>query len=173
MSVEKRVPGSLADVARRQGGLVSIAQCDSAGLGSGVRRRLIGSGEWARVAQGVFDTSVTDLTLHPLDTARRRIAWKGLLAVRGSAAVSIPALTLLGAQGLPRTFDAEVSLPRAAHRRSREGIVVRQYEFEMSTLVVGGARVAPPRLGAGPGAAPARSSDGGRRDGFASVPGNP
>ncbi|MBO0610266.1 hypothetical protein [Myceligenerans salitolerans] len=144
MTVEKKVPGVLEDVARRQAGLVNIAQCERAGLGVDVRRRLVGSGTWSRLAQGVFDTSVTDPALHSFDVARHRIAWKGLLAVRGSAAVSLSALALLGAQGLPRTFDAEVSLPGGVHRRSRNGVVVRQYEFAMSTRLIGDARVVTP-----------------------------
>ncbi|WP_344100644.1 dihydrofolate reductase family protein [Myceligenerans crystallogenes] len=56
-------------MARRQGGLVSVVQCEEHGIGAGVRRRLVRSGEWSRVVPGVLDTGSIDPRLHPLDAA--------------------------------------------------------------------------------------------------------
>ncbi|GAB3167509.1 hypothetical protein GCM10027059_28520 [Myceligenerans halotolerans] len=142
MGVRVEVPSELVVVARRQAGLVSVGQCEVNGVGPNVRQRLITAGQWSKAARGVIDTGLTDPDRHPLDTGRRRIVWRGVLAVRNSAAVSVPALALLGARGLPVTFDPEVGLPFGRHRRSREGIIVRQYDFEMSTVIIDGCRVA-------------------------------
>ena len=129
-------------VARVQAGLVSVRQCERYGLGPSVLRRFLAEGRWSRAARGVLDTGLTDPELHPLDTDRRRIAWRGVLAVRNAAAVSMSALVLLRAQGLPVTFESEVGMPYGRYRRSREGIIVRQYDFTMSTVVIDGCRVA-------------------------------
>lgn len=136
-------PGLVA-LARGQSGLVSADQAEAFGLADASRRRLIATGRWAHAARNVFDTGHVDAHLHPLDTARLRAPWLGLLSVRGSAAVGLGALAMLGAQGLPRQIPPEVALPRARHGRHRDGIRVRQYDFAMDTRVIGSRRVAGP-----------------------------
>lgn len=144
MAKKREVDARLAALARGQSGLVSVDQAEAFGLADASRRRLMASGRWTRVATNVFDTGQVDPRLHPLDTARLRAPWLGLLSVRGSAAVGLGALAMLGAQGLPRQIPAEVALPRARHGRNRDGIRVRQYNFAMHTRVVGNRRVAAP-----------------------------
>ncbi|MBL0888948.1 type IV toxin-antitoxin system AbiEi family antitoxin domain-containing protein, partial [Myceligenerans indicum] len=134
----------LVALARGQSGLVSAEQAEAFGLADASRRRLTATGRWMRVATNVFDTGQVDPRLHPFDTARLRAPRLGLLSVRGSAAVGLGALAMLGAQGLPRRIPPEVALPRARHGRHRDGIRVRQYDFGMHTRVVGSRRVAAP-----------------------------
>jgi len=136
------MPDALVATARRQGGLVSAAQCDRYGVTPNRRGTLVGSGRWDRLTRGVYDTHETDPTMHRFDVSRQRCAYQGLLAYPASAAVGIGALVLQGVKGLPTTFPPEVAMPRARSGRSRDGIMVRQYDFHRETVVVAGRRAA-------------------------------
>lgn len=113
-------------MARGQGGLVSAGQCDTYGVTSGRRRRLVALGVWRRLTRGVFDTGV-DTGLHPYDLRRLRSAWLALLAYPGAAAVGSCALALLGVAGLPPEIAPEAAFPHRSGRVSRDGVLLRQY----------------------------------------------
>lgn len=121
------IPDDLLEVARRQAGLVSSAQCDAHGVGNGRRRRLVAAGLWQRPTRGVFDTGESSPGLHPNDLSRLRSAWLALLAYPGSAAVGACALALLGVAGLPKDITPEAAFPDGSGREPRDGIVLRQY----------------------------------------------
>ncbi|WP_125775989.1 type IV toxin-antitoxin system AbiEi family antitoxin domain-containing protein [Antribacter gilvus] len=142
MRTPRPVPPSLLELARRQGGLVSVAQCDASGVTRHQRTTLIRSAVWGRPTRGVYDTRVTAPGMHTNDVSRLRCAHLGLLAYPGSAAVGVAALVLAGVKGLPARFRPEVAMPRAAKARSRDGITVRQYDFQMETVPAGGRRAA-------------------------------
>ena len=118
------VPLPLLTLAARQGGLVSAAQADQAGVGPGRRARLVRAGRWTRPTSSVLDTAPH--ARHPPDERRRRAAWLGLLAYGSEAiAVGACALALRGVAGLPVDLTPEVALPRGRYGRPRDGIRVR------------------------------------------------
>src|SRR5690606_17616760 len=98
----------------------------SSGLTIAQLRTLLTRGRWQRLTVGVFRTpAVTGLD--PLDEARVRAAWTGLLALPGAAAVGMAALALHGVQGLPQRIPAEVCLPGGDSRTGPAGVTVRRY----------------------------------------------
>lgn len=128
------VPPKLLSLARSQGGLVSSAQCDAAGVGPSRRRNLVAGGSWQAVTRGVFDTGDIRSGLHAFDVDRLRSAWTALLANRQGVAVGACALVLHGVTGLPRRIVPEVTFPGGTARKSRDGIVFRQYGIGLETL---------------------------------------
>lgn len=135
------VPQQLLRLARRQGGLVSAAQCETVGVGASQRRNLVARGPWQRVARGVFDTGDVPAGLHPYDVDRLRSAWSALLANRRAIAVGACALVLHGIEGLPRRLVPEAALPRGAAGRCPDGFVVRQYGPTPETVEIQGREV--------------------------------
>ena len=101
-------------------------QALAAGLTIAQLRTLLACGRWHRVTVGVFRTPAAT-GLDPLDEARVRAAWTGLLGVPGAAAVATAALALHGVQGLPQTIPAEVCLPGGDSRVGPAGVTVRRY----------------------------------------------
>lgn len=128
------VPQELLSLARGQAGLVSSGQCDAAGVGPSRRRNLVARGSWHRVTRGVLDTGDVPPGLHPYDVDRLRSAWSALLTNRLAIAVGSCALVLHGIKGLPRRIIPEVTFPRGTARRSRDGIVFRQYGADLETV---------------------------------------
>ncbi|WP_454854302.1 type IV toxin-antitoxin system AbiEi family antitoxin domain-containing protein [Promicromonospora soli] len=135
------VPQKLLTMARDQGGLVSSAQCDGAGVGSSMRRNLVTGGSWQRVTRGVFDTGDVRHGLHPYDRDRLRSAWTALLANRRAIAAGACALVLHGVKGLPRRITPEATFPGGAARKSRDGITFRQYGTGLETVRLHGREV--------------------------------
>lgn len=123
---EKQMVDRLERLAARQGALVAHRQVLSSGLTIAQLRTLLTRGRWQRLTVGVFRTpAVTGLD--PLDEARVRAAWTGLLALPGAAAVGMAALALHGVQGLPQRIPAEVCLPGGDSRTGPAGVTVRRY----------------------------------------------
>jgi hypothetical protein len=131
----------LLSLAREQAGLVSSLQCDAVGVGPSRRRNLVTGGSWQRVTRGVFDTGDVLSTLHPYDVDRLRSAWTALLANRRSIAVGACALALHGVKGLPRRILPEATFARGVARKSRDGIVFRQYAAGLDTVEISGREV--------------------------------
>ncbi len=134
------LPDSLLRLAEAQGGLVSAAQCDVAGVAQARRGRLVRSGRWGRTTTGVY--VVDPHAPVGAELRRRRAAWTGVLAYGpGAAAVGTSALVLHGVAGLPTTITPEVVLRGLRHTAGRDGIRVRRF----STVVrpYGAAFVAP------------------------------
>ncbi|MFC8801676.1 type IV toxin-antitoxin system AbiEi family antitoxin domain-containing protein [Promicromonospora sp. NPDC057138] len=141
MPREMPVPPQLLSLARRQGGLVSAAQCEAAGVGASRRRNLVARGRWQRVTRGVFDAGGVPAGLHPYDVDRLRSVWSALLANRRAIAVGACALMLHGVEGLPRRLVPEAALPRGAAGRSPDGFVLRQYGPTPKTVEIQGREV--------------------------------
>ncbi|MFD6142751.1 hypothetical protein [Promicromonospora sp. NPDC060271] len=135
------VPPKLLSLARDQAGLVSSLQCDAVGLGPSRRRNLVIGGSWRRVTRGVFDTGDVRTGLHPYDVDRLRSAWTALLANRRAIAVGACALALHGVKGLPRRIVPEATFPGGGARKSRDGVVFRQYGTGPDTVEVSGRQV--------------------------------
>ena len=118
-------------LAARQEGLLSVQQCYSADVDRRRIRRLVQHGIWRREGDRVVDTDPTPPSARMrddyFDHVRRRSAVKGLLIWPGTAAVGAAALALHGVAGLPRHVAPEISFPRGAHHRGRDGVIVRQY----------------------------------------------
>lgn len=108
-----------------------MRQCYAAGVDRRRIHRLVRHGVWRREGDHVIDTDPvppsTRVRDDYFDHIRRRSAVKGLLVRPGSAAVGAAALALHGVAGLPRHIEPEVSLPRGARHRGRDGVIVRQY----------------------------------------------
>ncbi|MCF4120835.1 type IV toxin-antitoxin system AbiEi family antitoxin domain-containing protein [Antribacter sp. KLBMP9083] len=138
------LPRALLEEALRHGGVVGVAQCDRYGVDKFRRHRLVASGRWTRLTQGTYLTDVVPTGVHELDLARQRAAWSGSFAFPGAIVVGAAALVLHGIKGLPRTVTPEVALPDGARARSRDGIVVRQYDARMRVVDVAGRPVAAP-----------------------------
>ncbi|AEE44406.1 type IV toxin-antitoxin system AbiEi family antitoxin domain-containing protein [Cellulomonas fimi] len=120
------VPRDLLVLASRQGGLVSTAQADRAGVDGRRRATLVRAGTWVRVTRGVYDAG-TVMVVDP-DERRRRAAWLGMLAYGPDAvAVGACALALHGVAGLPPVITPQVALPGGRHAPGRGGIAVRCY----------------------------------------------
>jgi hypothetical protein len=139
------VPPAVGDHAARQEGLVSVQQCYAAGVDRRRIHRLVRHGVWRREGDRVIDTDPvppsTRVRDDYFDHIRRRSAVKGLLARPGTAAVGAAALALHGVAGLPRHIEPEVSFPKGARHRGRDGVIVRQYgNFE--TVKYGSWRIA-------------------------------
>lgn len=132
------VPRALLSLARGQAGLVSTGQCEAAGVGASRRRNLVVRGGWRHVTRGVFDTTVVPAEMHPYDVDRLRSAWTALLANPLAIAVGACALVLHGVQGLPRRIMPEASFAGGVARKSRDGIVFRQYVTGMATVEIRG-----------------------------------
>ncbi|MFD7025114.1 type IV toxin-antitoxin system AbiEi family antitoxin domain-containing protein [Promicromonospora sukumoe] len=132
------MPRSLLDLARRQAGLVSAGQCDAVGVGPSRRRNLVARGGWRRVTRGVYDTGEAPSDLHRFDVDRLRSAWTALLANPLAVAVGACALVLHGVQGLPRRIVPEATFAGGVARKSRDGIMFRQYVTGMGTVEIGG-----------------------------------
>jgi hypothetical protein len=119
------------DLAAQQEGLLSVRQCCAVGIDRRRIRRLVEHGIWRQEGEHVVDTDPvppsTRVRADYFDHIRRRSAVKGLLVWPGTAAVGAAALALHGVAGLPRHIEPEVSFPRGARRRSRDGVIVRQY----------------------------------------------
>lgn len=142
MPVRQPIAPELLELARSQGGLVSSAQCDLAGVGPSRRRNLVARGTWRRVTRGVFDTGAVPNDMHPFDADRLRSAWTALLTNHRAIAVGSCALALHGVNGLPRRITPELALPRGAAGRARDGMIVRQYALGSATERVAGREVA-------------------------------
>ncbi|MBT0993631.1 hypothetical protein KIN34_04940 [Cellulomonas sp. DKR-3] len=132
------LPDSLLALAAQQVGLVSGRQCDEHGVGRDSRTRLVASGRWRRVTSGVLDVRPPGApTLSP-DDRRLRAALAGLLALGPAAiAVGTSALVLHGVHGLPVHLQPEAAVPGGVHRRSRDGIRLRQYASVQPQVVAG------------------------------------
>ncbi|MCB7136735.1 type IV toxin-antitoxin system AbiEi family antitoxin domain-containing protein [Cellulosimicrobium marinum] len=137
------LPHALLARASAQGGLVALAQCRDAGLTDKEVAGLVRRGRFARLTRGVYDTVVSPLAARPWDERRRRAAWSGLLAYGDEAvAVGTSALVLHRVQGLPPHLRPEVAVARAANRRDRDGLRLRQFDAGMTTVEIAGRRVA-------------------------------
>lgn len=139
------VPPELLALAATQGGLVSAQDCTAHGVSPNRRAALVGRGQWRRVTRGVFDTVAVPTTQRPPGVRRLRAAWCGLLAYGPDAvAVGASACVLLGIEGTAADAPPEVALPGGASVRSRDGIVLRQYDAGMRAVRVGSRLVAAP-----------------------------
>jgi hypothetical protein len=135
-------PPVLVATARRQSGIVSLAQCHRAGLSDKSVRGLVRRGEWRRVVRGVFEIPSMSPEKGEFDRRRRRAAWLALLTYGADAvAVGTCALALHGVAGLPATIQPEAALPRASNRRNRDAIRIRQFDHGMEIVMLGGCRV--------------------------------
>lgn len=124
---------------------MSSWQCDAVDVGPSQRRNLVAGGSWQRVTRGVFDTGSAPSGLHPFDVDRLRAAWSALLTNRHAISVGMCALALHGVKGLPRRITPEVTFPHGAARKSRAGIVFRQYATGLETVEIAGRDVATAR----------------------------
>lgn len=138
------LPSGLITAALQHGGVVGIHECERHGVDKSRRRRLVTSGRWKRLSQGTYLTDVVPPGVHELDLARQRAAWSGSFAFPGAIVVGAAALVLQGVRGLPRDVTPEVALAGRARARSRDGIVVRQYDARMRVVDVAGRPVAAP-----------------------------
>ncbi|WP_175008727.1 type IV toxin-antitoxin system AbiEi family antitoxin domain-containing protein [Cellulosimicrobium sp. TH-20] len=142
------VPSELLDLAERQAGLVSAAQCDACGVNANRRSRLVDHGRWRRPTRGVLEPAPgtlpsSDPRAH--DRRRRRAAWLALLAYGPEAiAVGPCALVLLGVQGVGPDVVPQVTLPGARGALSRDGIRLRQFDDGMTVVRIEGRSVASP-----------------------------
>lgn len=138
-----RLPPDLARTVDRQAGLVSADQLAASGVTSRVACRRVDTGAWIRVTRGVYDVVPGSRSAESWDARRRRSAWTGLLAFGPDAiAVGTSALVLHGVLGLPTRLVPEVALPRASGRTSRDGVRLRQFDAGMTTVMIGGRRMA-------------------------------
>lgn len=149
MRTPSPLPEALLHVARRQEGLVSAAQCDEHGVRSPRRSRLVEQRSWARVTRGAYDTDPVPPAGRAgpgvPDHLRRRAAWAGLLTFGPDAiAVGPCALALLGVQGLPWRITPQAALPGARETRSRDGVLLRQFDDGMTVQRIDGRYVATP-----------------------------
>lgn len=112
MTEERR----LAELARRQHGLVTLAQAREAGVSVESARRRVNAGRWTRVTAGVFALAGT------ADTWRRRTLAALLAAGPGAVASHSTAAVLFG---LPpfRFQRVEITVPRGRSHRSQIAIV--------------------------------------------------
>ncbi|WP_344103623.1 type IV toxin-antitoxin system AbiEi family antitoxin domain-containing protein [Myceligenerans crystallogenes] len=138
----KEIPEALLRIAESQEGLLSWAQCRTAGTDQRQIHRLIGSGRWSAVLRGVYDTDPTPPDRRRrddyLDHVRRRDAWTAILAYTDGIGVGQVALTMWHVQGLPRDIVREISRERRRKAPGRGGVVVRQYRgFETFRLIRG------------------------------------
>jgi hypothetical protein len=142
----KHPPRSLLELAARQEGLLTTAQCETAGMDGWWLGRMLAQARWVRVTSGVYDTDPVPVDDRDrpdrFDHRRRRAAWIGMLAY-GPLAVAVgqSALALHAVQGLPVHVRPEVVAPNATARRARDGIVVRQYS-DVPTTPFGDRRIA-------------------------------
>lgn len=149
MRTPSTLPEALLHVALGQEGLVSAAQCDEHGVRSPRRSRLVAQRSWARVTRGVYDTDLVPTSRRAgqgvPEHLRRRAAWAGLLTFGPDAiAVGPCALALLGIQGLPGRITPQAALPGARETRSRDGVLLRQFDDGMTVQRVDGRYVATP-----------------------------
>ena len=143
------VPAELLALAASQEGLLSAAQCDEHGVTAHRRSRLVAHGRWSRPTRGVVDTSPTPPPrrtgpgVH--DHLRRRSALLALLAFGPDAiAVGPCALVLLGVEGVTVRVTPQAALPGARAARSRDGVLLRQFDDGMTVTRVGRWTVATP-----------------------------
>lgn len=106
----------LAELARRQHGLVTLAQAREAGVSVESARRRVNAGRWTRVTAGVFALAGT------ADTWRRRTFAALLAAGPGAVASHSTAAVLFGMP--PFRFQrVEITVPRGRSHRSQIAVV--------------------------------------------------
>jgi hypothetical protein len=125
------VPTSLLELAARQEGLVSLAQCTKHGVSRQQVAGLVRRKEWDQVVRAVYDTGyVIAGDVDPYDRRRRRAAILGLLAHPGSVATGVCALVLRGVRGAPIDVEPEVAMPTGAPRAPRPPVRLRRVLVE-------------------------------------------
>lgn len=121
-ALARRDGNLLATLAARQDGVVTTAQCLSAGMAEGEISRRVRGGSWRRVFRGVYFVD-GDLPVVP---TRARIR-SGLLAAGPAAtAVLTSAAHLYGLPNLPADPAVQVSVPGDRSRLDQPGLLVRQ-----------------------------------------------
>ncbi|MDP9402882.1 MAG: type IV toxin-antitoxin system AbiEi family antitoxin domain-containing protein, partial [Actinomycetota bacterium] len=108
MNAERR----LAEHARRQHGLITLAQAIEAGVSAEAARRRVRSGRWRRVAPGVFALAGT------ADTWRQKTMAAVLAAGPGALASHTTAAALFGLSCC-KFKGVEVTVPKGRSHRSR------------------------------------------------------
>jgi very-short-patch-repair endonuclease len=119
----------LDDYLRRQDGVLTLAQAQSAGLSHEAVRRRLRSGRWRRCARGVYFVDDRPFT----DAARIRAAvWGYGEHAAGSG------LTAAWWHDLTKFAPniVEVTVPRNSHGRSRDGCRVRRRDLHPPDIVV-------------------------------------
>src|SRR5688572_28055774 len=106
----------LAQLARRQHGLVTSAQAEAAGLGKGTHGRRVRTGRWVRVAPGVFALAGTSNTWRQRTMAAVLDAGPGAVASHTTAA-ALYDLSCCKFDGV------EITVPRGRSHRSRMALV--------------------------------------------------
>lgn len=143
------LPAGLAAIATRQEFLLDRRQCLRCGVNDDQIRHRVRTGKWTRPTRGVVDVRpvpARDGASTDLAASRRRAAWLALLALgRDAVAVGSCALALLGVSGLPARIRPEAATPTSGPRASRDGVVARYFEPQMTTVLIDGRRVASPR----------------------------
>lgn len=143
------LPLPLLQLASRQDGLLSVAQCERAAVTASRRRVLEHAGMLLRVMRGVVDADpclgAAARDADPVRRQRRKDARTALLALGDHAvAVGPCALALMDVEGLPRRLRPEAAMPRAQYRRPRGPVVVRCF-VDVPVVSWAGTRVADPR----------------------------
>ncbi len=95
------------------------------------------------MARGVYDVLPNHEWDDPYDSARKRAAWTGLLAVPSGIAAGLTALAIHGVWGLPTDLMPEVGAILPNRPRAREGVRIR-YIAECETVTINGREVAAP-----------------------------
>lgn len=136
------VPGELLALAATQGDLVSSRDCARFGVSSQRRSTLVRRGEWRLLSTRVYDVDPRPVAALTPPQRAVRAAWAALLAY-GDEAISIgfSACALLGIEGLPLRPVANATLPGGRSARSRDGILLRQYDAGLTVVVGPGGRL--------------------------------
>jgi very-short-patch-repair endonuclease len=118
----------LDQLLRRHDGVLTLAQAKSTGLSQGAVNRRVRSGHWRRCSPGVYFVDDRPFT----DAARIRAAVWGL----GSEAVA-SGLTAAWWHGITKyaPHPVEVTVPRADHRVSRDGVQIRRRDLGRADVV--------------------------------------
>lgn len=113
------LPPPIRDLARRQDGVVTVAQCVDRGLGADAVERRAGSGQWQRLHRGVYLTHAGPSTFRTSARAALLLAGRGATLSHRSAAF---VHELIGSA--PRVV--EVSVPEVRRVTGGRGVVVRR-----------------------------------------------
>lgn len=117
----------LEDYLRRQDGIITLAQANSAGLSEFAVRRRVRSGQWRRCAPGVFFADD-----RPFTTAARI---RAAVWTHGADATAsgLTAAWWLGLMSI-EPAELEVTVPRNSHGRGKAGIHVRRRDLRDEDL---------------------------------------
>ncbi|MBC7292377.1 MAG: type IV toxin-antitoxin system AbiEi family antitoxin domain-containing protein [Actinotalea sp.] len=119
MARVENLPSTIRDLARRQDGVVSVAQCVARGVGADAVERRARTGQWVRLHRGVYVT-------HAGRPTWRAGAWAALLLAGTGAALSHRSAAYVHGIVRDPPRGIEVSVPEPRRVTAVRGVVVRR-----------------------------------------------